>query len=230
MSQARLLLIEDEPALARGLSDTLRAQGFDVTVASDGAQGLDAAMSGAADLILLDVMLPKVNGYEICRSVRAHGLDVPILMLTAKGQEADVVLGLNLGADDYITKPFRTAELVARVRAFLRRRGTAPTAIAFGECGIDLVARRVTRQGTPVELTAREFALLAYFATRPDRALSREVILNAVWGHAVFVTPRTIDRCVTTLRAKIEPNPHAPVFIQTIRDIGYRFDPAGRQA
>ena len=121
-----LLLIEDEPALARGLSDTLRAQGFDVTIAADGAQGLDAATSGAADLILLDVMLPKVNGYEICRAVRAHGLDVPILMLTAKGQEADVVLGLNLGADDYITKPFRVAELVARVRAFLRRRGPAP--------------------------------------------------------------------------------------------------------
>jgi DNA-binding response OmpR family regulator len=123
MTNGRVLLIEDEPALARGLSDTLRAQGFDVTMAADGAQGLDAATSGAADLILLDVMLPKVNGYEICRVVRAHGLDVPILMLTAKGQEADVVLGLNLGADDYITKPFRMAELVARIRAFLRRRG-----------------------------------------------------------------------------------------------------------
>jgi DNA-binding response OmpR family regulator len=230
MTNGRVLLIEDEPALARGLSDTLRAQGFDVTMAADGAQGLDAATSGAADLILLDVMLPKVNGYEICRVVRAHGLDVPILMLTAKGQEADVVLGLNLGADDYITKPFRMAELVARIRAFLRRRGPAPTLVAFGDCEVDLVARRATRNSAPLDLTAREFALLAYFATRPGCALSRAVILNAVWGHAVFVTPRSIDRCVTTLRAKIEPNPHMPVYIQTIRDVGYRFDPAGRSS
>ena len=117
-----ILLIEDEPALARGLSDTLRANGFDVTVATDGERGLDAAVSGQTDLILLDVMLPKINGYEICRAVRAQGLDVPILMLTAKGQEQDVVLGLNLGADDYITKPFRVGELIARARAFLRRR------------------------------------------------------------------------------------------------------------
>ena len=121
-------------------------------------------MSGAADLILLDVMLPKVNGYEICRAVRAHGLDVPILMLTAKGQEADVVLGLNLGADDYITKPFRVAELVARIRAFLRRRGPAHTLVTFGDCEVDLVARRATRKGAPLDLTAKEFALLAFFA------------------------------------------------------------------
>ena len=129
MSLPRVLLIEDEPALARGLSDTLRANGFDVTVAADGERGLDAAVSGQADLILLDVMLPKINGYEICRAVRAQGIDVPIVMLTAKGQEQDVILGLNLGADDYITKPFRTGELIARARAFLRRRGPAPTAV-----------------------------------------------------------------------------------------------------
>jgi DNA-binding response OmpR family regulator len=226
VSEARVLLVEDEPALARGLSDTLRAQGFDVTVAGDGAQGLDAATRGTADLILLDVMLPKVNGHEICRAVRAHGLDVPILMLSAKGQEADVVLGLNLGADDYITKPFRVAELVARMRAFLRRRGPAPTLVTFGDCEVDLTARLARRNGAPLDLTAKELALLVYFVTRPGRALSREVILNAVWGHTVFVTPRSIDRCVTTLRAKIEPNPHTPIYIQTIRDIGYRFDPA----
>jgi DNA-binding response OmpR family regulator len=228
MSEGRVLLIEDEPALARGLSDTLRGQGFDVTLAADGAQGLDAATAGRCDLILLDVMLPKVNGYEICRAVRAHGLDVPILMLTAKGQEADIVLGLNLGADDYITKPFRVAELIARIRAFLRRRGPSPTLVAFGDCEVDLAARRARRNGAPLDLTAREFALLAYFTTRPGCALSRDVILNAVWGHTVFVTPRSIDRCVTTLRSKVEPNPHTPVFIQTVRDIGYRFDPAGR--
>jgi DNA-binding response OmpR family regulator len=222
-----VLLIEDEAALARGLSDVLRANGFEVSVASDGARGLDAAIGGQADLILLDVMLPKINGYEICRAVRAQGIDVPILMLTAKGQEQDVILGLNLGADDYITKPFRTGELIARARAFLRRRGPASTTFTFGDCQVDLTARKVHRGGAEVELTAKEFALLAYLGSRPGCALSRDAILNAVWGNAVFVTPRSIDRCVTTLRAKVEPNPHNPIYIQTIREIGYRFEPNG---
>ena len=224
---ARILLIEDEPALARGLSDTLRANGFDVTVAADGERGLDAAMRGDADLILLDVMLPKVDGYEICRAVRSQGIEVPILMLTAKGREQDVIHGLNLGADDYITKPFRSGELVARARAFLRRRGPAPTTVRFGECEVDLRARRVARRGVEIELTAKEFAMLAYFCARPGCALSRDVILSAVWGNAVFVTPRSIDRCIATLRAKVEPDPHRPMYIQTIRDIGYRFEPTG---
>ena len=227
MSLPRVLLVEDEPALARGLSDTLRANGFDVTVAADGERGLDAAVSGQTDLILLDVMLPKINGYEICRAVRAQGIDVPIVMLTAKGQEQDVILGLNLGADDYVTKPFRTGELIARARAFLRRRGPAPTTFRFGDCEVDLAARKARRSGAEVDLTAKEFALLAYFGSRPGCALSREVILNAVWGNAVFVTPRSIDRCVTTLRAKVEPDPHRPIYIQTIREIGYRFEPGG---
>jgi DNA-binding response OmpR family regulator len=227
MTRARVLLVEDEPALARGLSDTLRSNGFEVTVATDGERGFDAAVSGQHDLILLDVMLPKVNGYEICRTVRAQGLDVPILMLTAKGQEQDVVMGLNLGADDYITKPFRVGELVARVRAFLRRRQAGPAVVRFGDCEVDPVARRVTRGGAPLELTAKECALLLYFASRPGCALSRDVILNAVWGNAVFVTPRSIDRCVATLRAKVERDPHHPVYIHTIRDIGYRFEPNG---
>lgn len=223
----RVLLIEDEPALVRGLTDTLRASGFEVAVAVDGERGLDAAVRGDADLILLDVMLPKVNGYEICRAVRSHGIDVPILMLTAKGREEDVILGLNLGADDYITKPFRVRELIARARAFLRRRGPAPTSVTFGDCDVDLRARRVTRHGEEIELTAKEFAMLAYFCARPGCALSRDVILGAVWGNSVFVTPRSIDRCVATLRAKVEPHPHRPVYIQTIRDIGYRFEPTG---
>jgi DNA-binding response OmpR family regulator len=222
-----VLLIEDEPALARGLSDTLRVRGFDVEVASDGERGLEAALKGQADLILLDIMLPKVNGYEICRAIREQGIEAPILMLTAKGQEQDVVLGLNLGADDYITKPFRVDELVARARAFLRRRGASPTIVHFGDCELNLRARTVRRGGVDVELTSKEFALLAYFATRPGCALSRDVILNAVWGVSVFVSPRSIDRCVTTLRAKIEPDPHRPLYIQTIRDIGYRFEPNG---
>ena len=225
MSEGRVLLIEDEAALARGLSDMLRARGFDVEIAADGQHGLDAALSGRADLLLLDVMLPKVNGFEICRAVRRQGIDVPILMLTAKGQEDDIVLGLNLGADDYITKPFRSAELIARVRAFLRRRRGSGTCCRFGECEIDLPGRKVRRQGVTLDLTAKEFALLAYFTTRPGCALSRDTILNAVWGSSVFVTPRSIDRCVATLRAKVEPDPHNPVFIQTVREIGYRFEP-----
>jgi DNA-binding response OmpR family regulator len=230
MSAGRVLLIEDEPSLARGLADTLRARGFDVDVATDGERGLEAALRGQADLILLDVMLPKVNGYEICKSIREQGIETPILMLTAKGQEQDVILGLNLGADDYITKPFRVGELIARAQAFLRRRGPAATVVQFGDCEIDLRARRVRRCGIDVDLTTKELALLAYFATRPGCALSREVILNAVWGVSVFVSPRSIDRCVTTLRAKVEPDPHRPIYIQTIRDVGYRFEPNGSPA
>ena len=227
MSEGRLLLVEDEPALARGLSDTLRAQGFEVHVAEDGERGLDTALRLRPDLILLDVMLPKMNGFEVCRTVRDRGLDVPIVILTAKGQEEDIILGLNLGADDYITKPFRVGELIARARALLRRRGADRTVQRFGPCEIDMSARKVLRDGAPIDLTAREFALLAYFASRPGRALARDTILNAVWGASVFVTPRSIDRCVATLRAKVEPDPHNPIYIQTIREIGYRFEPAG---
>ena len=230
MSEGLLLLVEDEPALARGLSDTLRAQGFDVHVAGDGQRGLDMAATVKPDLILLDIMLPKVNGFDVCRTLRGQGIDVPIVMLTAKGQEEDVILGLNLGADDYITKPFRTGERVARAKALLRRRGADRTVQRFGNCEIDLTARRVLCDGASVDLTAREFALLAYFASRPGRALARDTILNAVWGASVFVTPRSIDRCVATLRAKVEPDPHNPIYIQTIREIGYRFEPTGSVA
>jgi DNA-binding response OmpR family regulator len=230
VSEGRLLLVEDEPALARGLSDTLRAQGFDVQIAGDGQRGLEIALSERPDLILLDIMLPKMNGFEVCRTLRSQGLDVPIVMLTAKGQEEDIILGLNLGADDYITKPFRTGELIARAKALLRRRGSDRAVQRFGNCEIDLTARKVLRGGAPVDLTAREFALLAYFASRPGRALARDTILNAVWGATVFVTPRSIDRCVATLRAKVEPDPHNPIYIQTIREIGYRFEPSGTVA
>ena len=230
MSRPRILLVEDEPALVRGLSDTLARHGFDVAVAADGQAGLDAALRGDADLILLDVMLPRVNGFEICQTVRRNGLDMPILMLTAKGQEQDVVLGLNVGADDYIVKPFRSAELVARVQASLRRHRALPALCRFGECELDLVARRVRRRGADVELTAKEYALLAFFARHPGRALSRAMILDAVWGTSVFVTPRSIDRCVTTLRAKVESDPRTPVYIQTVRDVGYRFEPSGAVA
>jgi DNA-binding response OmpR family regulator len=222
---SRILIVEDEPALLRGLKDTFASKGCEVLAAADGEAGLDLAISGQPDLILLDIMLPKMNGYEICRTVRERRLDVPIIMLTAKGQEEDIVLGLNLGADDYVTKPFKIRELVARVNAFLRRRKSGQeTVCRFGEYQLDLAAHKLFYRGQEMELTAKEFRLLAHFAARPGRALTRNDILNAVWGSATFVTPRSIDRCVTTLRAKIEPDPHNPCYIQTVRDIGYRFE------
>jgi DNA-binding response OmpR family regulator len=220
----RMLIVEDEPALMRGLTDTFRARGFDVTGARDGASGLDAALSEPPDVILLDIMLPKMNGYEVCRTIRDRAIEVPILMLTAKGQEEDIVLGLNLGADDYITKPFKIGELIARVNALLRRRGAPQKVHRFGDCEVDLQARTLRRGGEIVPLTAKEFKLLAFFLERPGRALSRDTILDAVWGSSVFVTPRSIDRCVTTLRAKLEPQARKPAYIHTLRDIGYRFE------
>jgi DNA-binding response OmpR family regulator len=217
----RLLIIEDEPALARGLKDTFTSKGFEVLIAGDGSTGLDLALEKQPELILLDIMLPRINGYEVCRVLRERKLDMPILMLTAKGQEEDIILGLNLGADDYITKPFRLGELVARVNAFLRRRQVRESAlIEFGDYQLDLAAHKLLHRGRVVSLTVKEFQLLKYFATRPGRALARNDILDAVWGHSVIVTPRSIDRCVATLRAKIEPR-----YIQTLRDIGYRFEP-----
>ncbi len=225
MTAGRILIVEDEPSLMRGLKDMFSARGFDVLAACDGQEGLTTALDHNPDLILLDIMLPKVNGYEVCRALRQRGLEMPIVMLTAKGQEEDIVLGLNLGADDYVTKPFRIAELVARVNAFLRRsKSRGATVFHFGEFELDLTAHRLFNKGAEVELTAKEFRLLAHLASRSGCALTRDDILDAVWGRSVIVTPRSIDRCVATLRAKIEPDPHHPLYIQTIRDIGYRFE------
>jgi DNA-binding response OmpR family regulator len=226
VSADRILIIEDEAALLRGLTDTFQSRGCEVLAAKDGERGLDLALSRNPDLVLLDIMLPRANGYEVCRAIREHGFEMPILMLTAKGQEEDIILGLNLGADDYITKPFRVGELVARANAFLRRRkSNRGSVFRFGKYELDLNARKLFRNGEEIDLTAKEFKLLAYFAARRGCALARNDILNAVWGNSVFVTPRSIDRCVATLRGKIETDSHAPAFIHTIREIGYRFDP-----
>ncbi len=179
MNGSRILIVEDDAALMRGLKDTFAGKGCEVLTAADGETGLALALSGQPDLILLDLMLPKVNGYEICRAVREQGIDVPIVMLTAKGQEEDVVLGLNLGADDYVTKPFRIRELVARTNAFLRRRSSGRETVSrFGEFELNREAHKLFRAGQEVELTAKEFRLLAYFASRPGRALTRDDILN----------------------------------------------------
>jgi len=225
MTPARILIVEDDPALLRGLKDNFASQGCTVDTAADGETGLARGLSGDHDLLLLDIMLPKVNGYEICRAVRENGLEVPIIMLTAKGQEEDIILGLNLGADDYVCKPFRIRELLARANAFLRRRNTKPAEVCrFGEYELDRAAHKLFRGNREVQLTVKEFRLLEYFVSRQGRALARNTILNAVWGNSVMVTERSVDRCVTTLRAKIEEDPRNPRFIHTIRDIGYRFE------
>lgn len=220
-----VLIIEDDPTMLRGLKDNFEFQGFRVQTAADGEEGLQAAIDGKPDLVVLDIMLPKINGYEICRLIRKEGLDFPIIMLTAKGQESDVVLGLNLGADDYVTKPFSIKELLARANAFLRRRReAAPRVYQFGDCELDLESRRLMRNRVEVALTPKEFDLLAFLVQKAGRALSRDDILRSVWGYDVFVTTRSVDRCINTLRNKIEPDPRRATFIKTIREIGYRFE------
>jgi len=224
MPDETILIIEDDPAMLRGLKDNFTFKGYRVLTASDGESGLAAAFDAKPDLILLDIMLPKINGYEICRLVRAEGLDMPIIMLTAKGQEQDIVLGLNLGADDYVTKPFNIQELLARANAFLRRRRqTDPREFRFGDFTLSMNSRQLFREGVEIMLTPKEFGLLTLFARRAGCALTRDEILRHVWGRDILVTTRSVDRCVNTLRNKIESDPDAPLFIKTIRDVGYRF-------
>jgi DNA-binding response OmpR family regulator len=220
-----VLIIEDDAALLRGLKDNFEAQDYQVRLARDGREGLSLALAKPPDLVLLDIMLPNMNGYEICRALRAKEFEMPIIMLTAKGQEKDIIRGLELGADDYVTKPFSIRELLARVKAFLRRgRTTSSTLFQFGDCKLDFAAHKLFRKSREVALTTKEFRLLEFFTRRPGRALTRDQILDAVWGNDIMVNDRSVDRCVTTLRAKIEGDPHYPVCIQTIRDIG-RFEP-----
>jgi DNA-binding response OmpR family regulator len=221
-----ILIVEDDPAMLRGLKDNFEFKGYRVLTAADGEQGLNAALDKKPDLILLDIMLPKINGYEVCRLIRQEKLDMPIIMLTAKGEESDIVLGLNLGADDYVTKPFSIKELLARAAAFLRRsRQTEQDVYEFAGFRLDIPARKFTRAADEIKLSPKEFKLLELFLKKPGRALTRDEILNAVWGYDCYVGPRTIDRFVTTLRNKIEPDPHNPTYIHTIREIGYKFEP-----
>ncbi len=221
-----ILIVEDDATMLRGLKDNFEFKGYRVLTAADGEEGLDAALGQKPDLIVLDIMLPKINGYEVCRLIRKEGLEMPIIMLTAKGEESDIVLGLNLGADDYVTKPFSIKELLARTAAFLRRsQQTDENIYEFADYCLDIPARKLTRAGSEVKLSPKEFRLLELFLKRCGRALTRDEILNAVWGYDCYVGPRSIDRFVTTLRNKIEPDPHNPTFIHTIREIGYKFEP-----
>ncbi len=225
MSNEAILIIEDDPAMLRGLKDNLTFKGYKVKTAKDGESGLNEALGSKPDLILLDIMLPGINGYEICRLIRAEGLDMPIIMLTAKGQESDIILGLNLGADDYVTKPFNIHELLARMNALLRRRRQEEVRrFQFGEFTLNMDSRQLLRHGREIELTPKEFGLLALFVKRAGCALTRDEILKHVWGYDILVTSRSVDRCINTLRQKIERHPDNPAFIKTIRDVGYRFE------
>ena len=224
----RILIVEDEPSIALALDDDLRREGYETEVAADGDTAARTAISQAFDLILLDVMLPGKDGFEVCREVRRAGVQTPIVMLTAKTQEAEKVLGLELGADDYVTKPYSARELRARVKAHLRR-GTAHTSdvYRFGDAELDFTRCELRRGGKVVELSALEFKLLAAFVRRSGCLLTRAQLLDEVWGAGTHVTDRVVDNQVTNLRRKIEPEPERPRYLVALRGLGYRFDGEG---
>jgi len=221
----RILVVEDEAAIARALEDDFRAQGYDVEQASDGRIAFEKARTGAFDLVVLDVMLPGKDGFDVCRDLRRGGTRTPILMLTAKTHEAEKVLGLELGADDYVTKPYSRRELQARVKALLRRSaGDVPETCRFGDVEIDFARGEVRRSGGIVEVTPLEFRVLTAFARRQGRVLTRQMLLDEAWGHDIFVTERVVDNQVNNLRKKIEPDPAHPKYLVTVAGQGYRLD------
>ena len=220
-----VLIVEDDPALRRGLEDNFRIKGYDILSAHDGNEGLENALKERPDLIILDVMLPGIDGYEVCSHIRAKELDMPIIMLTARTTESDVVLGLDAGADDYVSKPFSIRELLARANAFMRRRGACePLVYEFGRCRLDTRSRTLLRFGEEVALTPGEFKILRLFLRNMGHLLTREEIRAAAWGHARFVSLRDVDRAVATLQDKIEPDPSQPPYIRRGEDHGYRFE------
>jgi DNA-binding response OmpR family regulator len=230
MKGRSVLIAEDDSSLMRGLKDNFSARQYQVYAAMDGESALHLAMSSNPDLIVLDIMLPRLNGYEICRRIREAGLTVPIIMLTAKGQEEDIIRGLNIGADDYVCKPFSIRELLARANAFMRRNvARKEISYQFGEFTLHLDSHKLVRNsGTDaaeeIPLTPKELALLELFTSRVGRAMTRDTIINIVWHNNLLTTTRSVDRCVNTLRAKIEPDPQQPTYIKTLRDVGYRFE------
>ncbi len=221
-----ILIIEDDPAILLGLKKNLSYEGYTVLTAENGERGLEMAFDAKPSLILLDVMLPGVNGFEICRTVRKHDPTVPILIISAKDQEIDKIMGLDLGADDYISKPFSVKEVVARVKAALRRSSALESdvdSVEFGGTAIDFRGRSVKIEGGEVDVSPREFDLLAYLVRNPNRVLARDQILNRVWGYDYYGTARTIDNFIQKLRRKVEPDPENPQFIVTVRGVGYKF-------
>jgi DNA-binding response OmpR family regulator len=226
----RVLVVEDDPSIAIGLRINLESEGYEVSVADDGERGIELARALDPDLIILDVMLPKRNGLEVLHDLRAEGRMVPIIILSAKSAEMDKVAGLELGAEDYVAKPFSLAELLARVRGALRRGAQVAAAqnhrarVGFGDVEVDVAARTIRRAGSVVEVTATEFDVLICLIGERGRALSREEIFRRVWGPNHHGTPRTVDNFIQQLRAKLEADPQDPMFIQTVRGVGYRFD------
>jgi DNA-binding response OmpR family regulator len=222
----RVLLVEDEPGLVLTLRDRLTREGYNVESCGDGESGLERAAGEAFDLVLLDVMLPRLNGFDVLRDLRKRGVETPVIMLTAKGQVGDKVLGLKLGADDYVTKPFEMAELVARIRALLRRTHEPPVegVLYVGDLEIDSAGFRASRGGADLNLTATEFRLLLELATRPGQVFTREMLLERVWGYEYLGDSRLVDIAVQRLRAKIEPTAREPQLITTVRGVGYRLE------
>ena len=221
----RVLIVEDDDAMSVALADGFAYEGYRVDVARDGCAGLDRATAQPPDLVILDVMLPRMTGLDVCRKLRTAGCAVPIIMLTARGQEADKVLGLKLGADDYVTKPFGFLELLARAEAVLRRSGGRPRDLETVEIGgleIDFRRHEVTRDGQPVELTPRELELLEYFVGHRGEVLTRERLLDAVWGYNAIPFTRTVDMHIAKLRKKIEPDPANPRLLVTVHRLGYK--------
>jgi DNA-binding response OmpR family regulator len=232
MANERVLLIEDDPAIVAGLEMNLSLEGYQVVSARDGERGLLRARECNPDVILLDVMLPKRNGLEVLRRIREQNAEVPVIIVSARGEETDKVVGLELGADDYISKPFGLSELRARLNAALRRKRqhvAGRKVEGFGEVRVDFDRHKVTRAGKDVPMTAREFDVLAYFLRNPDRVITRDTLLHAVWK-LEFSTLRTVDNFIARLRAKLEPDPDNPCFLLTVRGVGYRFEPNGSEA
>lgn len=223
----RILIVEDEPTIAAGVKDDLEVEGFAVEVADDGKDALRRILAGGFDLVLLDLMLPGLDGLAVCREARMKGIRTPVIMLTAKGQEVDKVVGLEIGADDYITKPFSRRELLARIKAVLRRvhEGLPPKEVhRFGDVAVDLDRGEVLRRGERIDLTAMEFKLLKAFLEHRGRILTIDELLREVWGPDAVLTDRVVYTHVNNLRAKIEENPHRPCFLIGVRGLGYRFD------
>jgi two-component system alkaline phosphatase synthesis response regulator PhoP len=224
--KTRILIVEDEPAMVAGLRDNFEYEGYDVISAPDGVQGVQKALDEHPDLVVLDVMMPRMSGLDVCKQLKSKRPALPIIMLTARGQEIDKVVGLELGADDYVTKPFSIRELIARVKAVLRRvsaASIAPDFYRFNDVEVNLRSNEVRRAGELVELSAKEFALLAYFVAHPAETLSRDRLLDAVWGYDKYPSTRTVDTHMLHLRQKLEPNPEEPRLFLTVHGSGYKF-------
>jgi DNA-binding response OmpR family regulator len=225
-NRAKILVVEDEPNMVVGLRDNFEFEGYEVLTASDGVEGLQLALQESPDLVVLDVMMPRMSGLEVCKQLRAQRASIPIIMLTARGQEVDKVVGLELGADDYVTKPFSIRELLARVKAVLRRTAVVPKDLdqhSFGDIEVDLRRCRVLRSGKPLDVSSKEFELLKYFICHPGETLSRHRLLEDVWGYEHYPTTRTVDTHLVRLRQKLEPNPEQPQYFLTVHGTGYRF-------